>query len=106
MAQLKESEGRLLIQIAESERRQGARIDETNTQISQTNTRLNETNTRLNETNRELSDLRVEVSDLRVEVRTGFADLQIMLAKHMRWMAAVLLGFAVAMAVPVTVALL
>ena len=39
-------------------------------------------------------------------MRTGFAELQLTLAKNIRWMAAVLLGFAVSMAVPLTITLL
>ena len=76
--ELKETEGRLMAQMAASELRQGARIDETNR----------------------------ELSKLKGEVQTGFAELQLTLAKHTRWMAAVLLGFAVSMAVPLTIALL
>ena len=76
--ELKETEGRLMTQMAASELRQGARIDETNR----------------------------ELSKLKGEVQTGFAELQLTLAKHTRWMAAVLLGFAVSMAVPLTIALL
>ena len=76
--ELKETEGRLMAQMAASELRQGARIDETNR----------------------------ELSKLKSEVQTGFAELQLTLAKHTRWMAAVLLGFAVSMAVPLTIALL
>ena len=76
--ELKETEGRLMAQMAASELRQGARIDETNR----------------------------ELSKLNGEVQTGFAELQLTLAKHTRWMAAVLLGFAVSMAVPLTIALL
>ena len=76
--ELKETEGRLMAQIAASELRQGTRIDETNR----------------------------ELSKLTVEVHTGFAELQLTLAKHTRWMAAVLLGFAVSMSVPLTIALL
>ena len=83
--ELKETEGRLMAQMAASESRQGARIDETNA--------------RIDETNRELSELKGEV-------KTGFAELQLTLARHTRWMAAVLLGFAVSMAVPLTIALL
>ena len=76
--ELRETEGRLLVQIADSESRLGARIDETNR----------------------------ELSALKDEVRTGFADLKLALAKQIRWVAAVLLGFAVSMAIPLTVALL
>ncbi len=76
--ELKETEGRLMAQMAASELRQGARIDETNR----------------------------ELSKLKGEVQTGFAELQLTLAKHTRWMAAVLLGFAVSMSVPLTIALL
>ncbi len=82
---LKETEGRLMVEIAASELRQGARIDATNTRLDQTNK---------------------ELSELKDEVRTGFAGLQLTLAKHTRWMAAVLLGFAVSMSVPLTIALL
>lgn len=97
--ELKETEGRLMIQIADSESRQGARIDETNSRIDETNKRIDGMNTRIDETNRELSELKDEV-------RTGFADLKLALAKQIRWVAAVLLGFAVSMAIPLTVALL
>ena len=83
--ELKETEGRLMLQIADSESRQGARLDGTNA--------------RLDEFNRELSELKGEV-------KTGFAGLQLTLARHTRWMGAVLLGFAVSMAVPLTIALL
>ena len=97
--ELKETEGRLLVQIADSESRLGARINETNTRIDGMNTRIDGMNTRIDETNRELSALKDEV-------RTGFADLKLALAKQIRWVAAVLLGFAVSMAIPLTVALL
>ena len=97
--ELKETEGRLMIQIADSESRQGARIDETNSRIDETNKRIDGMNTRIDETNRELSELKDEV-------RAGFADLKLELAKQIRWVAAVLLGFAVSMAIPLTVALL
>ena len=90
--ELKETEGRLTAQIADSEMRQGARIDGTNARIDGTNARIDETNRKL--------------SELKDEVRTGFAELQLTLAKNIRWMAAVLLGFAVSMAVPLTIALL
>ena len=92
LGELKETEGRLMIQIADSESRQGARIDETNSRIDGMNTRIDETNR--------------ELSELKDEVRTGFADLKLALAKQIRWVAAVLLGFAVSMAIPLTVALL
>ena len=92
LGELKETEGRLMIQIADSESRQGARIDETNS-------RIDETNSRIDETNRELSELKDEV-------RNGFADLKLALAKQIRWVAAVIAGFAVSMAIPLTVALL
>ena len=78
LGELKETEGRLMLQIADSESRQGARIDETNR----------------------------ELSELKGEVQTGFAGLQLTRARHTLWMAAVLLGFAVSMAVPLTIALL
>ena len=39
-------------------------------------------------------------------MKTGFAGLNLVLAKHIRWIAAMLLGFAVSMAVPLTIALL
>ena len=97
--ELQETEGRLLVQIADSESRLGARIDGMNTRIDETNTRIDGMNTRIDETNRELSALKDEV-------RTGFADLKLALAKQIRWVAAVLLGFAVSMAIPLTVALL
>ena len=99
MGELKESEGRLMIQIADSESRLGTRIDETNTRIDGMNTRIDSMNTRIDETNRELSELKGEL-------RTGFADLHLALAKQIRWVAAVVIGFAAAMAVPLTLALL
>ncbi len=92
LSELKESEGRLKIQIADSESRQGTRIDQTTVRIDQTNTRIDETNR--------------ELSELKDEVRTGFAELKLTLARHTLWMAAVLLGVAVSMAVPLTIALL
>ena len=92
LGQLREAEGRIMVQIADSELRQAARIDQTNTRIDQTNTRLDQTNQ--------------ELSELKDEVRNGFAELTLTLARHMRWIAAVLLGFAVSMAVPLTIALL
>ena len=97
--ELKETEGRLMLQIADSESRQGARIDGTNTRLDETNTRIDGTNARLDEISRELSELTGEV-------KTGFAGLQLTLARHTRWMGAVLLGFAASMAVPLTIALL
>ena len=97
--ELKETEGRLMLQIADSESRQGARLDGTNTRIDETNTRIDGTNARLDEISRELSELKGEV-------KTGFAGLQLTLARHTLWMGAVLLGFAVSMAVPLTIALL
>ena len=84
--------GELLLAMTASESRQSNRIDETNT-------RIDETNTRIDETNRELSELTGEV-------RTGFAALHLTLSRHIRWMAAMLFGFAVSIAVPLTVALL
>ena len=81
-----------LLAITASESRQSARIDETNT-------RIDETNTRIDETNRKLSELKDEVT-------TGFAGLHLVLAKQIRWIAAMLLGFAVSMAVPLTIALI
>ena len=90
--ELKETEGRLMLQIADSESRQGARLDETNTRIDGTNARLDE--------------ISRELSELKGEVKTGFAGLQLTLARHTLWMGAVLLGFAVSMAVPLTIALL
>ena len=92
LGQLREAEGRIMVQIADSELRQAARIDQTNTRIDQTNTRIDQTNQ--------------ELSELKDEVRNGFAELTLTLARHMRWIAAVLLGFAVSMAVPLTIALL
>ena len=97
--ELKETEGRLMLQIADSESRQGARLDGTNTRLDETNTRIDGTNARLDETSRELSELKGEV-------KTGFAGLQLTLARHTRWMGAVLLGVAASMAVPLTIALL
>ena len=111
--ELKETEGRLMLQIADSESRQGARIDgtnarldETNARIDGTNTRLDETNVRLDGTHARLDELNRELSELKGEVKTGFAGLQLTLARHTRWMGAVLLGFAMSMAVPLTIALL
>ena len=111
--QLKESEGRLILAIAASESRQGARIDETNTRIDGTNARIDETNTRIDgtnarieETNTRIDETNRELSELKGEVTTGFAGLHFALAKHIRWMAAMLLGFAVSIAVPLTIALL
>ena len=111
--ELKETEGRLLIQIGESELRQGARIDETNTRIDQTNTRIDETNTRIDETNTRIDQTNTRIdqtnqvlAELKDEVRDGFAELKLTLARHTKWMAAVLLGFAVSMAVPLTIAIL
>ena len=99
LGQLREAEGRIMVQIADSELRQAARIDQTNTRLDQANARLDQTNARLDQTNQELSELKDEV-------RNGFAELTLTLARHMRWIAAVLLGFAVSMAVPLTIALL
>ena len=111
--QIKESEGRLLLAIAASESGQGARIDETSTRIDETNARIDGTNVRIDETNTRidganarLDEFNRELSELKGEVKTGFAGLQLTLARHTRWMAAVLLGFAVSMAVPLTIALL
>ncbi len=120
LGELKESEGRLMALIADSEMRLGARIDETNTRLDETNTRidavntrLDETNTRidavntrLDETNTRIDEINRELSELKGEMRTGFADLQLALAKQVRWVAAVVIGFAAAMAVPLTLALL
>ena len=124
LGELKESEGRLMIQIADSESRQGARIDETNARIDGTNTRIDAMNTRIDAMNTRL-DARIdgtnaridamntridetnqELSELKAEVRTGFADLKLAMAKQVRWLAAVVIGFAAAMAVPLTLALL
>ena len=91
--------GELLLAITASESRQSARIDGTNTRIDGTNTRIDGTNTRIDETNRKLSELKDEVT-------TGFAGLHLVLAKQIRWIAAMLLGFAVSMAVPLTIALI
>ena len=111
--ELKETEGRLMLQIADSESRQGARIDGTNARLDETNARIDGTNTRLDETNvridgthARLDELNRELSELKGEVKTGFAGLQLTLARHTRWMGAVLLGFAMSMAVPLTIALL
>ena len=82
------------------------RIDETNTRIDGTNVRIDETNTRIDGANARLDEFNRELSELKGEVKTGFAGLQLTLARHTRWMAAVLLGFAVSMAVPLTIALL
>ena len=91
--------GEFLLAITASESRQSTRIDQTSTRIDHTNTRIDETNTRIDKTNRKLSELKDEVT-------TGFAGLHLVLAKHIRWIAAMLVGFAVSMAVPLTVALL
>ena len=91
--------GEILLAIAASESRQSARIEQTSTRIDETNTRIDGTNTRIDETNRKLSELKDEVT-------TGFAGLHLVLAKHIRWIAAMLLGFAVSMAVPLTIALI
>ena len=118
--ELKETEGRLLVQIADSESRLGARIDETNTRFDGMNTRIDGMNTRIDEANTRIDGMNTridgmntridetnrELSALKDEVRTGFADLKLALAKQIRWVAAVLLGFAVSMAIPLTVALL
>lgn len=120
LGELKVTEGRLLVQIADSESRLGARIDGMNTRIDETNTRIDGMNTRIDETNTRVDGLNTridetntridettrELSALGDEVRTGFADLKLALAKQIRWVAAVLLGFAVSMAIPLTVALL
>ena len=104
--ELQETEGRLMLQIADSESRQGVRIDETNTRIDGTNARIDGTNARIDETNARIDETNRKLSELKDAVRTGFAELQLTLAKNIRWMAAVLLGFAVSMAVPLTIALL
>ncbi|MYH94266.1 MAG: hypothetical protein F4126_11200 [Acidimicrobiaceae bacterium] len=106
LGELKVTEGRLLVQIADSESRLGARIDGMNTRIDETNTRIDGMNTRIDETNTRIDETTRELSALGDEVRTGFADLKLALAKQIRWVAAVLLGFAVSMAIPLTVALL
>ena len=109
-----------LLAITASESRQSARIDQTGTRIDETNTRIDETNTRIDgvnaridETNTRIDGVNAridetnrELSELTGEVKTGFAGLQLTLARHTRWMAAVLLGFAVSMVVPLTIALL
>ena len=77
--------GEFLLAITASESRQSTRIDQTNTRIDETNQKL---------------------TDLTGEVRAGFAELHLVLAKQIRWIAAMLLGFAISMAVPLTVALL
>ncbi|MYK77768.1 MAG: hypothetical protein F4016_12610, partial [Acidimicrobiaceae bacterium] len=51
LGELKVTEGRLLVQIADSESRLGARIDGMNTRIDETNTRIDGMNTRIDETN-------------------------------------------------------
>lgn len=110
LGELKESEGRLMIQIADSESRQGARIDETNARIDAMNTRIDAridgTNARIDEMNTRIDETNRELSELKGEVRTGFADLKLALAKQIRWVATVVIGFAAAMAVPLTLALL
>ena len=110
LGELKESEGRLMIQIADSESRQGARIDETNARIDAMNTRfdarIDGTNTRIDGMNTRIDETNRELSELKGEVRTGFADLKLAMAKQVRWLAAVVIGFAAAMAVPLTLALL
>ncbi|MYH77032.1 MAG: hypothetical protein F4134_04845, partial [Acidimicrobiaceae bacterium] len=116
LGELKVTEGRLLVQIADSESRLGARIDgmntridETNTRIDGMNTRIDETNTRIDgmntridetntrvdglntridETNTRIDETTRELSALGDEVRTGFADLKLALAKQIRWVAA------------------
>ncbi|MDE0160769.1 MAG: hypothetical protein OXL98_03455 [Acidimicrobiaceae bacterium] len=121
LGELRESEGRLMIQIADSESRQGARIDAMNTRIDAridgtndridgTNDRIDAMNTRIDAridgTNDRIDETNRELSELKGEVRTGFADLKLAMAKQVRWLAAVVIGFAVAMAVPLTLALL
>ena len=105
--------GEILLAIAASESRQSARIDqtstridETNTRIDQTSTRIDETNTRIDGTNTRIDETNRKLSELKDEVTTGFAGLHLVLAKHIRWIAAMLLGFAVSMAVPLTIALI
>ena len=106
LGQLREAEGRIMVQIADSELRQAARIDQANARLDEINTRLDQTNARLDQTNARLDQTNQELSELKGEVRNGFAELTLTLARHMRWIAAVLLGFAVSMAVPLTIALL
>ena len=84
-SQLREAEGRLMTQIANSETRQSSRIDATNT--------------RLDDTTRELSELQREV-------RMGFAEMKLALARHTLWMAVAIVGMAASLAVPMTIALL
>ena len=98
--ELKETEGRLMLQIADSESSQGARLDGTNARIDETNARIDGTNARLDEISRELSELKDAGAD-RVRRTATHAGQE-----HSLWMAAVLLGFAVSMAVPLTIALL
>ena len=123
LGKLKESEGRLMIQIADSESRQGARIDETNTRIDGMNTRLDGMNTRIDETNTRIDgmntriDGRIDQTNTRIdetnrqlsaladEMRTGFSDLKLALAKQIRWVAAVIIGVAASIAVPLALAL-
>ena len=117
LGELKEFEGRLMIQIAASESRQGARIDETNARIDEMNTRIDGMNTRIDARidgtnaridgmNARIDETNRELSELKGEVRTGFADLKLAMAKQVRWLAAVVIGCAAAMAVPLTLALL
>ena len=98
--------GELLLAITASESRQSARIDGTNTRIDGTNTRIDGTNTRIDETNTRIDETNRKLSELKDEVTTGFAGLHLVLAKQIRWIAAMLLGFAVSMAVPLTIALI
>ena len=109
LGELKESEGRLMIQIADSESRLGARIDETNTRIDGMNTRIDGMNTRLDgridQTNTRIDETNRQLSALADEMRTGFADLKLALAKQIRWVAAVIIGVAASIAVPLALAL-
>ena len=98
--------GEILLAIAASESRQSARIEQTSTRIDDTNTRIDETNTRIDCTNTRIDETNRKLSELKDEVTTGFAGLHLVLAKHIRWIAAMLLGFAVSMAVPLTIALI
>ena len=90
--ELKETEGRVMLEIIASESRQSAHIAETNTRIDEANTRINETNAHLTE--------------LKGEVSTGFAGLHLALARQARWMALALVGFTLSVWVPLAIALL
>ena len=113
LGELQETEGRLVVQIGDSELRQATRIEEmstridhVNTRIDQMNTRIDQMNTRIDHVNTRIDLTNQELAEMKDEVRDGFAELKLTLAGHTKWMAAVLLGFAVSMGVPLTIALL